>query len=152
MMATLGTFVAGQVLTAAELNAIGTWTTFTPTWKFGANAITSTNAGRYTVVNEIVIVQAYMNYTSKAGGGDLNLTVPAAAAIDPLASNFRTGYGSTFDLNVAQSYTFDVYHDSASTTVFKFLLGTPGFIISDTSPFTFAASDEVFCTIIGKAA
>jgi hypothetical protein len=31
-MATLGTFTAGQVLTAAELNAIGTWTTYTPTF------------------------------------------------------------------------------------------------------------------------
>ena len=31
-MATFGTFASGQVLTAAELNAAGTWTSFTPSW------------------------------------------------------------------------------------------------------------------------
>lgn len=147
--------VTGDINATSDLRiggtAIGEWTTFTPTWTFGANAITSTATGRYTVVNDIVIVQAYMSFTSAAAGGDLRLTVPSDAAIAALVSNFRTGYGSIFDASLTQSYSIDVYNESASTTVFKFLVGAPGFIVSDTSPFTFVSTDEVFCTIIGQA-
>ena len=149
---TLGSFVGGDVLQAAELNAIGTWTSFTPTWKFGANAITGTSVGRYVVMNKVVTVQVYLAYTSKAGGGDLNITIPSACSIGALASNYRLGYGSMYDSNLTTSYAISAYNEAVSSTVFKFLDDTEGFIVSDTAPFTWATGDEMFVTLIGEKA
>lgn len=84
-MAVLGTFVAGQILTAAELNAISTWTTFTPSWT-NLTVGNGTNTGRYSTVNKIMYVQtAFTMGSTSAMGTDPTLTLPASATMDTTA-------------------------------------------------------------------
>lgn len=151
-MATLGTFASGQVLTAAELNAIGTWTTFTPNWYFASNAITaSASYGRYTVVNDIVIVKASLAYSTAAAGGALRLEIPSAASIAPPAVFDRIGTASIYDVSVGTNYILTPYNEASSTTVFNFLVNGGG-AVTDTGPFVWAIGDEAYVTLIGLKA
>ena len=84
-MAVLGTFVAGQILTAAELNAISTWTTFTPSWT-NLTVGNGTNTGRYSTVNKIMYVQtSFTMGSTSAMGTNPRLTLPASATMDTTA-------------------------------------------------------------------
>jgi hypothetical protein len=74
-MATLGTFTTGQVLTAAELNAIGTWTTFTPSWT-NFTPGSATQDCRYCIVNKIMFVQVRVTLNSSTMGTAPRLTIP----------------------------------------------------------------------------
>lgn len=90
MMATLGTFVAGQVLTAAELNAIGTWTTWNPTVTSATGTITAgtlVNA-RYTQLNKLVILRFEYTVTTAgtAAGAFMQFTLP-----ESLDGTYSTG-------------------------------------------------------------
>ena len=50
-------FASGAVLTAAQLNAIGDYTAFTPTWSNVTPGGSATNAGFYAEVNECVFFE-----------------------------------------------------------------------------------------------
>ena len=47
-------FSSGDVLTAADMNAIGDWTSFTPTFNNVTLGASGTVVGRYAVVNDLV--------------------------------------------------------------------------------------------------
>ena len=77
-MATFGTFTTGQVLTAAELNALGTWTSFTPTWS-GITVGNGTNNGVYSVINKILFVKTRFTFgTTSVMTGFPQITLPAS--------------------------------------------------------------------------
>lgn len=77
-MAEFGTFSSGSVLTAAELNAAGTWTSFTPSWTnlTVGNGVVS---AAYSKFNKILFVRVYFDFgsTSSLTGG-LQMTLPAS--------------------------------------------------------------------------
>jgi hypothetical protein len=60
-MATFGTFASGQVLTAAELNAAGAWTSFTPSWVnlTPGNGVVS---AAYSQFNKILFVRVKLTW------------------------------------------------------------------------------------------
>lgn len=62
-MGTLGTFVRDQAVTAAELNAIGTWTSYTPEWT-NLNVGNGSSAGRYCRLNDLVFMQVELLWGS----------------------------------------------------------------------------------------
>ena len=62
-MATLGTFASGQILTAAELNAIGTFTNYTPTLT-GITVGNGTTVARYVEINQIVFWSVVFTFGS----------------------------------------------------------------------------------------
>jgi hypothetical protein len=131
----------------------GAWTSFTPTWKFGANTITtSTNIGYYAIVNGIVFVRLMMRYSSAAAGGDLSVTLPSACAIANDTASTRVGVGEITDVSATQAYAVQLYADSTSTTVFKFVGIYPGWIVSDSSPFAWLGGDEVHVRLSGRKA
>jgi hypothetical protein len=75
-MATFGTFTTGQVLTAAELNALGTWTAFTPTW-VNVTVGNGTQSAFYSVINKILFVRLKLTFGSTTSFGDpVQLTLP----------------------------------------------------------------------------
>ena len=75
-MATFGTFTTGQVLTAAELNALGTWTAFTPSWT-NVTVGNGTQAAFYSVINKILFVKLKLTFGSTTSFGDpVELTLP----------------------------------------------------------------------------
>lgn len=86
-MATLGTFVSGQVLEAAELNAIGTWTTFTPSWT-NLTVGNATQNWQYVYVNNILAITGYIQLGSTSSVG----TAPYFTF--PTASSATTAYGT----------------------------------------------------------
>jgi hypothetical protein len=75
-MATFGTFVSGQVLTAAELNALGTWTAFTPAWS-GITVGNGTQSAFYSVINKILFVKSRITFgTTSVMTGFPQFTMP----------------------------------------------------------------------------
>jgi hypothetical protein len=77
-------FVAGNVLTAAELNGIGeAWTSYTPVIKGGATTVTATiQYAKYARVNKLVVVQMRATVTSTgAANGIINITLPSGLAV-----------------------------------------------------------------------
>jgi hypothetical protein len=75
-MTALGAFSPGDVLTAADLNAIGDWQTFTPV--FNNVSPTPTTVGRYAVINDLVFYYATLQNTAPTG--HLTMNVPYGTA------------------------------------------------------------------------
>jgi hypothetical protein len=144
-MATLGTFTAGQVLTAAELNAIGTWTTYTPTFTTTGTAPSLGNGsitGTYTEVNKIVMGQIMFQAgnTTTYGSGVLLFSIPVTAA--PFASFSVCGHGYIEDATTTNVYTVVADHSTYNDKL-KMRATQGGFgDVSTVAPFTFAANDS----------
>lgn len=153
-------FVAGNVLTAAELNGIGeAFTTFTPVW-----TATTTNpvlgngtlTGAYTRVNKLVFARfaLVVGSTTTFGTGDYRFDFPVAAKN---LSNFSAilSSGWLFDSNVAQLFSVTASMVS-SGTVFRlnaFPNSTQNVtVFNPTTPFTLATNDEMYLSICYEAA
>lgn len=114
-MATLGTFTAGQVLTAAELNAIGTWTAYTPEiTATGFSIGNATTYGYYTVVNDIVNWRFGVNFgtTTSFGSGRYNFTLPVEASNDGAYATI----GQLWVFKSSTSWLGPVFFNNLSTT------------------------------------
>jgi hypothetical protein len=77
-MAEFGTFTSGSVLTAAELNAAGAWTSFTPSWTnlTVGNGVVS---AAYSKFNKILFVRVYFDFGSTSSlTSNLQMTLPAS--------------------------------------------------------------------------
>jgi hypothetical protein len=151
-MATLGNFTAA-VLTAAELNAIGTWTTWTPSWS-GITVGNGTTIARYSQVNKIVHcrVQFTMGSTSSVAG-PVTFTLPATASSSATVSGH--GFGQFTD---AGTTTVAGAVRVSSTTTAELLVMDGGsawltyFGLTSTRPFTWATSDLMLCSLTYEAA
>ena len=77
-------FTAGAVLTAAQLNSIGDWTAYTPTWgniTLGSGGAAATNSAKYAEVNGVVFVSGSLTFGSGTSiTGNVSMTVPVTAA------------------------------------------------------------------------
>lgn len=121
-MATFGTFTAGQVLTADELNTAGAWNTYTPSWTQSATITKTTNWARYTQLGKWV--QGSIKMTASSNGTTANKIVvglPVAAS----SNNFIVGSGfhlmTTFNPDGLRPL-FALYE--SSTTMSFFLSAT----------------------------
>jgi hypothetical protein len=77
-MAEFGSFTSGSVLTAAELNAAGAWTSFTPSWTnlTVGNGVVS---AAYSKFNKILFVRVYFDFgTTSSLTSNLQMTLPAS--------------------------------------------------------------------------
>lgn len=150
-MATLGTFTAGQVLTAAELNAIGTWQTFTPVFQFGSVG-NGTAAGFYCQVNDLVFIrgEVTLGSTSSVSSG-WSLEAPVAADTTIGTENWGTClYG---DASSGQEYFGSM--NSAASNRLRFYVWTASnnwTVTNVTVPFTWATGDVVRWQGVYKAA
>lgn len=78
-MATFGTFTVGQVLTAAELNAAGAWTVFTPSWT-NLTVGNATQSFRYSTFNKIMFIRGTLTFgTTTTMGTAPAFTIPTSA-------------------------------------------------------------------------
>jgi len=153
-------FVAGDVLTAAELNGIGEeFTSFTPTW-----TATTTNpvlgngtlTGQYTQVNKLVYARYALipGSTTTFGTGDYRFSFPVLATV---ISNFGAILSSAtfFDSNVSQMYNLVATSVSGESTVFRllaFLNSTQDLrVLGPTAPVTVAVNDQIFFSILYEA-
>ena len=82
-------FSSGDVLTAADMNDIGTWTNYTPTITSVTGSITSytVNFAHYVQINKLVIVEMDIKITNAGTGAIMLATLPV-----PPVSASGTGY------------------------------------------------------------
>ena len=81
-MAEFGTFTSGSVLTAAELNAAGAWTSFTPSWS-GLTVGNGTVSAAYSKFNKILFVTVFFDFgTTSSITNLLQMTLPASLTQD----------------------------------------------------------------------
>lgn len=152
------TWVAGAVLTAAQLNqdirdnelatfplGVGAWTAYTPTVKLGATTVTIVNDSRYYRIGRLIVVELAFRFSNlNAGTGTLTITRPVAGRVNDAA--VRQTYGITH--GVATLF------DASSGAVYKLTLGgsatdqsdwachtiaQPGATVSNTVPLTIVA-------------
>ena len=115
-MATFGTFVSGQVLTAAELNTAGEWQDFTPTFTQSATITKTVNFARYTQLGKWVQVQIRMTAT---GAGTANNIIKVGLPVNASANNFLMGSAYFWDGGSSGTgYPLFATFDSASTCAF----------------------------------
>jgi hypothetical protein len=145
-MATLGNFTAA-VLTAAELNAIGTWTAWTPTLSNLTLGTGATSQHRYSQINKVVVFRSKIVLgTGGSVGGVFSLTLPTNAyATHSVAAsvNFIDSGGSFYPGSVTNitAGALEVFAINSSGTYSVMTQVTTGV------PFTWSSGDII--TIAG---
>ena len=120
-MATFGTFADGQVLSAAELNAAGTYTAYTPTWTQSATITKTTNLGQYMLFNKLVVANFSMTATS---AGTANNVIVVGLPVTASANNSLLGQAYLIDVSVGVSGTlYPLVAAYLSTTTMAFYAG-----------------------------
>jgi hypothetical protein len=150
-------FSVGAVLTASQMNGIGEWTDYTPTW-----TATTTNpaigngtiVGRYARIQNLVMVQFNITFgsTTTKGSGQYRISLPVTAATT-LSQYSVLGSGYLLDASAASVWTTAILVPASSTTTvgIKITGGSYG-DVTDTNPFTFTNGDEINGTFFYKAA
>jgi hypothetical protein len=141
-MADFGTYVAGQVLTAAELNAAGAWTTYTPTWT-NLTVGNATQSFRYSKFNKIGFVQGELTFgtTTSITAANVRVSLPSGWTMpnNPLAS-----FSYFLDNGVADFFGWTVRWDDTNLFInVGNAAGTylQGGGLSATAPFTWGNTD-----------
>jgi hypothetical protein len=153
-------FVAGDILTAAELNGIGeALTSFTPVWTAATtNPVIGNGSllGQVTQVNKIVYARFTLipGSTTTYGTGEYRFDFPVAAKnLNNFGAIFSAGY--LYDNNLNQMYSLTASMVS-SGSVFRlnfFPNSTQNVTaFAPTSPITLATNDELYFTICYEAA
>jgi hypothetical protein len=116
-MATFGTFTAGQVLTAAELNTAGEWQAYTPTWTQSATITKTVNWARFTQLGKWV--QGSVKMTASSGGTSNN-KILVGLPVNASSNNFVLGTAHLIDESFSPDgfYYLGVTFESASTISF----------------------------------
>lgn len=147
-MTAVGSFAVGEVLTAASLNEIGAWTTYTPTY----GGLTKGNAtiwdAKYYLMNKIgfVDINLVLGSTS-AVTGDVSITLPSGwtaaheAAGSALVTSAGTVYICYWRVNAAGSGLLVRAQNAAGT----YLQSTN---ISATIPATWTTGDYIKFTAV----
>jgi len=119
-MATFGTFTAGQVLTAAELNGAGAWQDYTPSWTQSATISKTVNWARYTQLNKLVIGNVKMTATS---GGTVNNNVVVGLPVAASSNQLILGTAHFYNDSEANKYSFaiplTVFYNTSTTATFS---------------------------------
>lgn len=173
--ATPKTWVAGDILTAAQLNAelrdallaifpLGppdaAWTAFTPTIKFGATAATIVNDSRYTRVGRLIVANYAFRFTNLNGGtGVMSGTFPVTPrAVSAGSFTYINPYGpgAAIDGSAGGIYHHFVTQNAATDWVMR-SPASPQVTMTNTVPFAVAVGaagtgDEVYATITYESA
>ncbi len=145
-MTALGDFSAGDVLTAADLNAIGTWTDYTPSLLASTTSPTySTATGLYYELNEIVFVRFVISGVTSGGSGTYYITMPTDISGDtlfPQAFGMLTDGSSRYPITGAKS-------SSGANRLFWVANHDRG-VVTAADPFTWSSADQFMGTCIYK--
>jgi hypothetical protein len=143
----LGSFTAGQILTAADMNDIATWTTFTPSFTgvtLGSGAL---NTGQYCRVNEILFIRTKTVLGTGGSFTNPSLTVPDSGVMTgtPTMLWVPSMNGVMIDAGV-NSYAISVIHNSTTSLGFYAQTASGTYVtwtsaVSATVPFTSGIND-----------
>jgi hypothetical protein len=164
-MATFGTFVAGQILTAAELNAPMAWTSYTPALtSSGTQPVLGTASvatGKYVQINKFVY--GYFNIqfgtsgiTAGTGTYFISLPVPSARTTGTFWE-YNLGTGTFGDNSTGNDYMVKFNFASATTLTAYYWTGFNSTLagLGAAAPVAIAVSDRFsgfFCYEAATAA
>jgi hypothetical protein len=164
-MATFGTFTAGQVLTAAELNGAGTWTDYSPSWTQSATITKTVNFARYCQFNKLIFVSLKMTATS---AGTSNNKILVGLPVSASSNNFIMGTSIWNDVSDASfghffTYSKPALYETSTTVAFGFGRFTSSSLgggttnvrfgqTYDSTTFTIASGDEIYVQLAYEAA
>jgi len=143
-MATLGNFVSGQVLSAAELNDIGTWTSFTPVFTNFTLGDGTVDA-KYCQINDVVFVELALIFGSTSSlTGTLGIAFPVGTAA--AVTTYR-GSARLRDNDVPAVYAGVCFIGlSTRFDIYRYLVSGSNLtasVVNATTPFTWTTSDQV---------
>jgi hypothetical protein len=146
-------FTAGQVLTAAELNGIGEYAAYTPTFT-NLTVGNGTVAFRFCQVNEFVHVEGGVTFGSTTSiTGAVSLTLPVTGTGDTF--NFQ-GLARLRDNSTGTSFQGVVFFNSTTAIEIRpsVVSGTniATTFLSSTVPFTWATNDTIRVQFVYEAA
>lgn len=145
----LGSFVSGAILTAADLNDIATWTTFTPSFTGVTLGTGASNTGQYCILNKILFIRT--KTVLGTGGSFTNpvLTVPSSKVMTgtPTMLWVPSMHGVMIDSG-ATSYALAVVHSSTTTLGVYAQTASGTYVtyastVSSTVPFTSGVNDYI---------
>lgn len=109
-----GTWAAGDVLTADDLNAIGTWQTYVPVLAQGGTRTATVNSASYSQINKFCVVNVDLTCTTTGTVSGITVTLPVNSALS--SGNAVLGSGVFFDSS-ASDYILVTCHRSSSSTI-----------------------------------
>lgn len=158
-MTALGSFSAGDVLTAADLNAIGTWTDFTPSFATGLTVGNATVEAKYTTINELTFVYVDVLFgLTTAVTGVVRMDLPVSA-VATSAGTFAVAaflQGNAYDATTAAYFKL-MGQGFSSASVRIQCMSTAGTAVaalamSATVPFTWTTGDHLTFTLYYRSA
>jgi len=139
--------VSGATLTAANMNAIGEWTAFTPSWT-GVTSTAPTNSGQYCLLNDTLFFRAQYGVGTSPTIGAIKLTVPFSQVIAGSPTpQLLPSMQCNFIKLLSQPYVGQVLY-STSTLIELRAVNTAGTYAQTTTttsaiPFTWAQYDTI---------
>lgn len=145
----LGSFTAGQILTADDLNDIATWTTFTPSFTGVTLGTGASNTGQYCILNKILFIRT--KTILGTGGSFTNpvLTVPSSKVMTqtPQMLWMPSMHGAMIDAGVNSYALAVIYNTSTSLGLYAQTASgtyvTYSSAVSSTVPFTSGINDYI---------
>jgi hypothetical protein len=129
-------FSSGAVLTAAELNAVGEWTDYTPTTTSWTGSFEYSKTIR---IGELVIWKGRFD-TDGAQSGTLTMTLPYSDG--GLTRGGSGGSGIAYDASADNSFAASPYVASGNLQFIESQANNQT-AINSTSPFTWANGDSI---------
>jgi hypothetical protein len=154
-------FVAGNVLTAAELNGIGEWTSYTPVLTAATTNPTlgtgSSAVGSYARIQNLIIYNFLIRFGSSGvvpGVGIYSVSLPVTASAVTQYYTIQSGFTQFFDQSANAVYPATTYIETTSKIglFFNSSFNGPLNSISATAPVIPAVNDGISGLIIYRAA
>ena len=154
-------FVASTILTAAELNGIGEWTSYTPLLTGSTTNPTlgtgATSTGKYSRIQNLIIYKFSIFFGTSgfvAGVGNYRISLPVNSTGGKAFYSSESGQTSFYDSSANAPYYADIWMSSASQITIQTqptLNGVLG-ILSATTPVIPANNDAITGLVIYEAA
>jgi hypothetical protein len=112
-----GTWSAGDILTAADLNAIGVWTAYTPTVTQNGTRTVTVNHAEYCQINKLCLVNLDVTLTDAGTTANL-VTVTVPVNFSSATTARVSGSGLLYDLSATDVVLLTAVYNSASTVRF----------------------------------
>ena len=154
-------FVAGEVLTAADMNGIGEWTSYTPVLTATTTNPTlgtgSSATGAYARVQNLIVYNFLITFGTSgvvAGVGDYKVSLPVTANATSAFYQASNGQTSFFDNSANVVYFGNAWLGTTTTLSLLYATGFNSTLntVSATAPAIPAASDAISGLIIYRAA
>jgi len=146
-----GTWAAGDILTAADLNAIGTWASYTPTLSQNGTRTATVNHAEYCLINKMCIVNVDLTCTTTGSAANrIAVSLPITAAT---STNESLGTGLFFDSSASDVMLTIVRYFNTTTVAFmtEATTSTTGYLGADPNV-TLENNDVISFSIVYQTA